>query len=91
MAWRAVLLLMPVALRNYRDRPMLAAMTYSAMADIPGIGTEANGEFMLGQVEFIVPRSAKAELVKATLPVESYVRSLLPARPAGKLNRGALQ
>jgi len=37
-----VLLLAPVALLNYLDRQMLAAMKFSVMTDIPDIGTEAN-------------------------------------------------
>ncbi|MBL8232703.1 MAG: MFS transporter [Bryobacterales bacterium] len=37
-----VILLVPVALLNYLDRQMLAAMKFSLMQDIPGIGTEAN-------------------------------------------------
>src|SRR5262245_32888076 len=53
MAWRVVLLLMPVALLNYLDRQMLAAMKYSVMADIPSIGTEANWGFMLGQFKWV--------------------------------------
>jgi len=35
-------LLVPVALLNYLDRQMLAAMKFSVMQDIPGIGLEAN-------------------------------------------------
>lgn len=41
-AWLAVALLVPVALLNYLDRQMLAAMKFSLMADIPDIGSEAN-------------------------------------------------
>ncbi|MCX8155214.1 MAG: MFS transporter [Verrucomicrobiae bacterium] len=41
-AWLVVLLLVPVALLNYMDRQMLAAMKFSVMADIPDINTEAN-------------------------------------------------
>jgi MFS transporter, Spinster family, sphingosine-1-phosphate transporter len=41
-AWFVVALLVPVALLNYLDRQMLAAMKFSLMADIPEIGTEAN-------------------------------------------------
>lgn len=41
-AWLVVALLVPVALLNYLDRQMLAAMKFSVMADIPGIGQEAN-------------------------------------------------
>ncbi len=44
---------MPVALLNYLDRQMLAAMKYSVMADIPSIGTEENWGFMLGQFKWV--------------------------------------
>jgi MFS family permease len=41
-AWLVVGLLVPVALLNYLDRQMLAAMKFSVMTDIPDIGSEAN-------------------------------------------------
>ena len=41
-AWLIVALLVPVALLNYLDRQMLAAMKFSVMQDIPDIGREAN-------------------------------------------------
>ena len=41
-AWVIVALLVPVALLNYLDRQMLAAMKFSLMTDIPEIGSEAN-------------------------------------------------
>ncbi|MBL9134565.1 MAG: MFS transporter [Verrucomicrobiales bacterium] len=41
-AWFVVALLVPVALLNYMDRQMLAAMKSSVMTDIPDIGSEAN-------------------------------------------------
>jgi MFS family permease len=41
-AWVVVALLVPVALLNYLDRQMLAAMKFSLMTDIPDIGSEAN-------------------------------------------------
>jgi len=41
-AWFVVALLVPVALLNYLDRQMLAAMKFSLMTDIPDIGNEAN-------------------------------------------------
>ncbi len=44
---------MPVALLNYLDRQMLAAMKYSVMGDIPSIGTEENWGFMLGQFKWV--------------------------------------
>lgn len=41
-AWLVVALLVPVALLNYLDRQMLAAMKYSVMQDIPDIALEEN-------------------------------------------------
>ena len=52
-AWMVVGLLWPVALLNYMDRQMLAAMKSSVMADIPSIGTEANWGIMLGQFKWV--------------------------------------
>lgn len=52
-AWLVVALLMPVALLNYLDRQMLAAMKYSVMADIASIGTEQNWGIMLGQFKWV--------------------------------------
>ena len=45
-AWTVVALLWPVALLNYLDRQMLAAMKFSVMHDISSIGTEANWGFL---------------------------------------------
>jgi len=52
-AWVVVALLWPVALLNYLDRQMLAAMKYSVMADIPSIGVDANWGYMLGQFKWV--------------------------------------
>ena len=52
-AWRAVALLMPVALLNYLDRQMLASMQTSVMRDIPTIQTQENWGFMLGQFKWV--------------------------------------
>src|SRR3954469_20369029 len=52
-AWLVVVLLMPGALLNYLDRQMLAAMKFSVMADVAGIGTEANWGLMLGQFKWV--------------------------------------
>jgi MFS transporter, Spinster family, sphingosine-1-phosphate transporter len=41
-AWLVVALLVPVALLNYLDRQLLAAMKVSVMRDVPSIGSEAN-------------------------------------------------
>ena len=40
-SWLVVALLVPVALLNYLDRQMLAAMKFSVMRDIPDIALEA--------------------------------------------------
>jgi MFS family permease len=40
-AWMVLALLWPVALLNYMDRQMLAAMKYSVMGDIQGLDSEA--------------------------------------------------
>jgi hypothetical protein len=42
-AWLVVALLWPVALLNYLDRQMLAAMKFSVMGDIPDIGRRELG------------------------------------------------
>src|SRR5687767_4287363 len=52
-AWLVVVMLLPVALLNYLDRQMLAAMKYSVMEDIPSIASEANWGFMLGQFKWV--------------------------------------
>ena len=52
-AWVVVLLLWPVALLNYLDRQMLAAMKFSVMGDVPTIVTEANWGRMLGQFKWV--------------------------------------
>jgi MFS family permease len=75
---------MPVALLNYLDRQMLAAMKYSVMADIPSIGTEKNWGFMLGQFKwvyaflspiggYIADRSSRRVTICASLFVWSAV------------------
>src|SRR5436309_3078749 len=52
-AWLMVALLMPVALLNYLDRQMIAAMKASVMRDIPSIGLDANWGYMLGQFKWV--------------------------------------
>lgn len=51
--WIVVVLLMPVALLNYLDRQMLAAMKFSLMSDITDIGSDANWGRMLGQFKWV--------------------------------------
>jgi MFS family permease len=45
-AWMVVALLWPVALLNYLDRQMLAAMKFSVMHDIPSIASESDWGFL---------------------------------------------
>jgi MFS family permease len=52
-AWLVVALLWPVALLNYLDRQMLAAMKFSVMNDITDIRTEGNWGLMLGQFKWV--------------------------------------
>lgn len=52
-AWLLVALLMPVALLNYLDRQMIAAMKTSVMLDIPSIALDANWGYMLGQFKWV--------------------------------------
>jgi MFS family permease len=52
-AWLIVALLWPVALLNYLDRQMLAAMKFSVMTDIPDIRSEANWGYMLAQFKWV--------------------------------------
>ena len=53
VAWLAVAMLAPVALLNYLDRQMLAAMKSSMMGDIPDIASRENWGFMLGSFKWV--------------------------------------
>src|SRR5438034_3404929 len=53
MAWLVVGLLWPVALLNYLDRQMLAAMKFSVMGDISSIGTEAHWGFLPASFKWV--------------------------------------
>ncbi|AMV39079.1 MFS transporter [Planctomyces sp. SH-PL62] len=53
IAWMTVAMLAPVALLNYLDRQMLAAMKTSMMADIPDIASRENWGFMLGSFKWV--------------------------------------
>lgn len=53
IAWLMVLLLVPVALLNYLDRQMLAAMKSSMMSDIPDISSKANWGIVLGSFKWV--------------------------------------
>ena len=52
-AWLVVGLLFPVALLNYLDRQMIAAMKVSVMADVTGLESEAQWGYMLGQFKWV--------------------------------------
>jgi MFS transporter, Spinster family, sphingosine-1-phosphate transporter len=52
-AWAVVALLWPVALLNYLDRQMLAAMKVSVMHDLPSIGLEQNWGLLLGAFKWV--------------------------------------
>ncbi len=52
-AWIIVALLVPVAVLNYLDRQMLAAMKFSVMHDLPGIGSEENWGKILATFKWV--------------------------------------
>jgi MFS transporter, Spinster family, sphingosine-1-phosphate transporter len=53
IAWLIVALLVPVALLNYLDRQMLAAMKTSMMSDLPDIATRENWGIVLGSFKWV--------------------------------------
>ena len=53
IAWFIVALLVPVAMLNYLDRQMLAAMKSSMMAALPDIATRANWGIVLGSFKWV--------------------------------------
>lgn len=84
VAWLMVLLLLPVALLNYLDRQMLAAMKSSMMADIPDIGSRANWGIVLGSFKwvyalfsplggYVADRLSRRHVIAASLMVWSAV------------------
>ncbi len=52
-AWLVVALLFPVALLNYLDRQMIAAMKISVMADVSGMTLDSQWGYMLGQFKWV--------------------------------------
>lgn len=52
-AWLIVALLVPVALLNYLDRQMIAAMKTSVMSDVTGITSDKAWGQMLGQFKWV--------------------------------------
>lgn len=51
--WFVVALLVPVALLNYLDRQMLAAMKFSVMHDVAGVGSEAHWGTILALFKWV--------------------------------------
>jgi MFS family permease len=83
-AWFVVALLVPVALLNYLDRQMLAAMKFSIMQDIPDIGREAAWGQILALFKwtyaflspiggYLADRHGKARIIVGSLFVWSAV------------------
>ena len=52
-AWIVVALLFPVALLNYLDRQMIAAMKVSVMGSVTGLTLESQWGYMLGQFKWV--------------------------------------
>ena len=84
IAWFVVALLVPVALLNYLDRQMLAAMKSSMMNDIPDIATRANWGVVLGSFTwvyallspaggYLADRLSRSRVIAASLFVWSVV------------------
>jgi MFS transporter, Spinster family, sphingosine-1-phosphate transporter len=83
-AWLVLALLWPVALLNYLDRQMLAAMKFSVMADIPTIASEAHWGFLPAVFKwtyailspfggYVADRFSKRYVIAGSLLVWSYV------------------
>lgn len=84
LARLTVAVLVPVALLNFLDRQMLAAMKSSMMSDIPDIGSRANWGVVLGSFKwvyalcspfggYVVDRLSKRHVIALSLLVWSAV------------------
>jgi MFS family permease len=84
IAWLMVALLVPVALLNYLDRQMLAAMKSSMMDDIPDIATREKWGIVLGSFKwvyallspvggYVADRSSRRHVIAASLFIWSAV------------------
>jgi MFS family permease len=84
VAWTVVVLLVPVALLNYLDRQMLAAMKPSMTADLADIATKAHWGIVLGSFKwvyallspvggYVADRAGRRHVIVASLFVWSAV------------------